>query len=171
MNKIEKLKNLLLDLFHEKAAAYDQDAESILEFILEADYATLYQTLVRDMEIVFACRAVGMGKDQPQYYGQKLFDQAAVLLYRDTDCSCDLSEDLETRHYWELWLLDDMTLAVTSCFVMIHDDINYCMEYREHKGTDWPDDIMEIDLEFLFDDLMLFREADIENDAFVYIES
>lgn len=171
MNKIEKLKNLIINLFHNKAEAYDQDIDSILEYLEEVDYATLYQTLVRDMEIVFACRAFGHGKDQPHYFGQKLFDRPATLLYRETDCSCDICDDLETRHYWELWLLDDMTLAVSSCFVMIHDDTDYFMEYRENKGTDWPDSIMEIDLEFLFDDLMLFREADAAEDIFVYIES
>lgn len=171
MNKIEKMKNLILDLFHEKASYYDQEVDSILEYLLEADYATLYQTLARDMEIVFSCRAFGLGKDQPRYFGTQLFDKPAVMLYRDTDFAFDLADDLEARHYWELWLTEDMTLAVSSCFVLIHDEINYFMEYRENKNTDWPDNIMEIDLEFLFDDLMLFREADAEPDAFVYIES
>lgn len=170
MTNIEKLKNLVVDLFEKKATKYDMDMDSVMDFVDQIDYPALYQNLVRDMEIAFACRAIGLERDLPQYFGKPLFDRPATLLYRDADCICDIHDGLETRHYWELWLLDDMTLAVTTCYAMVHDGSSYCMEYRERKGADWPDDIMEIDLEFLFDDMVLFRESDNEDSPFIYIE-
>lgn len=170
MTNVDKLKDVLTDLFETKAEKYDMDLDYIMDFVEQIDFAALYQNLSRDMEIIFACRAFGLGRDQPKYFSHQLFDRPATLLYRDADCSCDLCDDLESRHYWELWLLDDMTLAVTSCFTMIHDEVDYCVEYREFKGDCWPDDILEIDLEFLFDDMVLFREDDTEDGPFIYIE-
>jgi len=39
-----------------------------------------------------------------------------------------------------MWLLEDMTLAVTSCFQVDYDggDGDYTTEYREYKGSQWP---------------------------------
>lgn len=171
MTKIEKLMALIVDFFDTRARMYGEDPEEYLDMVLEIDFNSLYQRLARDMETVFACRAFGETVHLPQYYGNELFDCPATLLHRESDCSCDLHDDLESRHYYELWLLDDMTFAVTTCFQVIHDEAGYIVEYREYKGSEWPDVAARIDLDLLFDELAIFREADQENLGFVYIEA
>ena len=38
----------------------------------------------------------------------------------------------------EVWLQEDLTLAVTSCFHVENKVSGYCTSYRIHKGAEWP---------------------------------
>lgn len=45
---------------------------------------------------------------------------------------------METVHCVEVWLWEDMTLAVTFCFHVDNKEEHYCTPYRVHKGAQWP---------------------------------
>ena len=95
---------------------------------------------IRDRaEPVYAFDANGLLPDALKYRGHKLFDCNATLLWREPIHS-EEDDELDTTRYLEMWLLEDMTLAVTSCFQVDYDggDGDYTTEYREYKGSQWP---------------------------------
>ena len=71
---------------------------------------------IRDRaEPVYAFDANGLLSAALKYRGRKLFDRNATLLWREPTHS-EEDDELDTTRYLEMWLLEDMTLAVTSCF-------------------------------------------------------
>ena len=69
---------------------------------------------IRDRaEPVYAFDANGLLSAALKYCGRKLFDCNATLLWREPTHS-EEDDGLDTTRYLEIWLLEDMTLAVTS---------------------------------------------------------
>ena len=95
---------------------------------------------IRDRaEPVFSFHADGLLCAALKYRSGKLFDRNATLLWREATHS-EEDNELDTTRYLEMWLLEDMTLAVTSCFQVDYEgsDGDYTTEYREYKGSQWP---------------------------------
>ena len=73
-----------------------------------------------------------------KYRSRKLFDRNATLLWREPVLCADDTE-LASSRYLELWLLEDMSVAVVSCVQIVYGDGNdYITEYREYKGEEIP---------------------------------
>ena len=73
-----------------------------------------------------------------KYRSRKLFDREAMLLWREPVVCVDDTEVASSR-YLELWLLEDMSVAVVSCVQIVYGDGNdYITEYREYKGEEIP---------------------------------
>ena len=69
---------------------------------------------IRDRaEPVYAFDTNGLLSDALKYRGQKLFDCNATLLWREPT-HAEEDDELDTTRYLEMWLLEDMTLAVLS---------------------------------------------------------
>ena len=65
-------------------------------------------------------------------------DREAMLLWREPVVCVDETEVASSR-YLELWLLEDMSVAVVSCVQIVFCDGNdYITEYREYKGDEIP---------------------------------
>ena len=67
------------------------------------------------------------------YRGEDLFRQKATLLYEETD-QVTMEIVVATRTL-ELWLLEDMSLAVVSCVSVNYDHDGYITQYRTIKDT------------------------------------
>lgn len=77
-------------------------------------------------------------KKPVKYRSRKLFDREAMLLWREPVVCVDETEVASSR-YLELWLLEDMSVAVVSCVQIVFCDGNdYITEYREYKGDEIP---------------------------------
>ena len=105
----------------------------------EVNWENLFHAIRDWAEPVFSFSADGILCAALKYRGRKLFDRNATLLWREPTHS-DEGDELDTTRYLEMWLLEDMTLAITSCFQADYnsDDGDYTIEYREYKGSCWP---------------------------------
>lgn len=65
----------------------------------------------------------------------------------------------------ELWLTEDMAIAVTSCMMNDFGEGALFCEYREYKGDKWPDAEVCMDL----DDLLEVIQAICSQDDEMYI--
>ena len=94
---------------------------------------------IRDRaEPVYAFDTNGLLSDALKYRGQKLFDCNATLLWREPT-HAEEDDELDTTRYLEMWLLEDMSVAVVSCVQIVFGDGNdYITEYREYKGDEIP---------------------------------
>ncbi|MCR0271538.1 hypothetical protein MKA31_05495 [[Clostridium] innocuum] len=65
-----------------------------------------------------------------KYKGKELFGQRAIKLCSEMEVGAS-SNQTDVSYYTELWLLEDMSFAVTHCIEMSHDDgIVYESRYR-----------------------------------------
>ena len=105
----------------------------------DVNWKELFHAIRDRAEPVFAFHADGLLCAALKYRSRKLFDRNATLLWREPTHS-DEGDELDTTRYLEMWLLEDMTLAITSCFQADYngDDGDYTIEYREYKGSHWP---------------------------------
>ena len=72
-----------------------------------------------------------------EYRGKELFMQRACLIYSDIEIG--IYDMTDTSYNRELWLLEDMSVAVVSCVQIVFGDGNdYITEYREYKGDEIP---------------------------------
>ena len=82
---------------------------------------------------------------------EDLFRQKATLLYEETD-QVTMEIVVATRTL-ELWLLEDMSLAVVSCVSVNYDHDGYITQYRTIKDTPVMDSELCLDLGELVEDL------------------
>ena len=142
MNKTLDLKNALTELFRSGATSeYDvNDMEGLLEGI---NFYALRQALADQMETVYEYRLTSEVGTQMEYHGEEMFDDSAVLL-----CVDKVGSAADVANYdrsLELWLLADMTFAVTSCFRASFHDGAVISEYRTELFGDWDEEGMDID--------------------------
>ena len=81
------------------------------------------------------------------------------------------SDILSATRYLELWVKDDMTLAVVSCFRTVFDDEEYITEYREIKKDGWPVTDPVLDIEELFCGIQNMYPDEFDPDAVIVYES
>ena len=139
MNKIEKLHESIRALFRTEGEKFCYTPGEIERLVCSLNYKRLYSVLCDTAEPVYVCCAGGGICDSHQYHSTKLFPANATLIWSDEGEPLG-DDNISTSYSNELWLLEDMTLAITSCFQADYngDDGDYTIEYREYKGSHWP---------------------------------
>lgn len=143
MNNIEKLEAAISGFFCKKAYEYGYDLDSARDLLAELDFPTIYQNIRRDAQDVYAYQTSGT---LTAYHSKELFPGKATLIFRDYDFAHDFEDSLETNHFLELWVKEDMTLAVVACHEVRYLDEEYVTAFREYKGEEWPDSSMYLEL-------------------------
>lgn len=139
MNTIKKLTESISNFFTEIANHYEIPSSEIVSTLMEINFYSLFQTLCREAEPVYAFRSYGKDDCLLNYWGEKLFPCKAILLYRMPDYVADEGR-IATMHFLEVWLREDLSLAVTACFHIENRAAKYYSSYRVHKGCVWPYD-------------------------------
>ena len=164
MNKIEKLTQAITDFFAEKGQHYGYDDETIKEMLRTIDFHALHRLIRREAVPVRSFIVGGEMPDILRYRGSDLLPYKAICIYSNEDfvaeCHC-----LEQEHRLELWLMEDMTIAVTSCMMTEFGGGAYFCEYREYKGDKWPDTEVCMDV----DDLLECIQSICAQDDEMYI--
>lgn len=112
--------------------------EEITDLVCDIAFAHMYDVLRDRAETVYAYSTDGDRSMTLKYRSRKLFDREAMLLWREPVVCVDETEVASSR-YLELWLLEDMSVAVVSCVQIVFCDGNdYITEYREYKGDEIP---------------------------------
>ena len=156
MNRAIYLREALLKLFRSGADG-EHDEEEMEELLDGIDFSALLQALRFGLETVYMYRADGLPDCGLDYRGPELFPVQASLLYTGAG---DLRADmLSCARFHELWLLDNMTVAVVSCFRTEIGNCAYTSEFRAFRGLDWRNTDMEIDFVRLADKLDALCEA------------
>ena len=152
MNKVAELEAVLTELFR-SGVSYEEDEDEQLALLDDIDYAALLQGLNNEAGPIYEYHAYNpaSANDDMDYYGPLLFPFGAMLLYEDETDYTD--ENVTCSRVLELWLLPDMSFAVTSRFTVSMEDGSYETEFRTYKGNDWQEAGMTIDFEDLADDL------------------
>ena len=161
MNKIEKLTQAITDFFTEKGRHYGYDDETIKEMLHTIDFHALHRFIRREGVTVRTYMVGGEMPDILRYRGSDLLPNKAICIYSNEDfvaeCHC-----LEQEHRLELWLTEDMAIAVTSCMMSEFGGGAYFCEYREHKGDKWPDTEVCMDLDDLLEAILTICAGDDE---------
>lgn len=137
MNSIKKLKENVTSFLTEIANYYGIPKSEIISTLREVNFYSLYQTLCWKAMPIHAFEAFGVPERHQPYSGEKLFPCNAINLYREADLVSG-NDGIATIHFMEVWLQEDLTLAVTSCFHVENKVSGYCTSYRIHKGAEWP---------------------------------
>ena len=159
MNSIKKLKENVASFMTEIAVHYGIPKSEVVATLREINFYCLYQTLCREAIPVFTFRACGDKEGQQPFSGEKLFPCCAINLYRVSEYVTE-NEYLANVHFMEVWLREDLTLAVTSCFHVDNKQERYCTSYRVHKGGAWPFEEDDFDFNTFVNEL-LFAAPDI----------
>ena len=143
------LRNVLVSLF--RAGANDLNSPDEMEDLLEdINFTALSQILWDQRETVYEYCVNSGSRRAMEYRGNVLLEQAALLCFDVRDVT---NEGAEAVHSLELWLQDDMTLTVISCFRIRFGAGKYETEYRTQKFHNWKEEDMEIDFPALADQL------------------
>ena len=150
MNKAKDLQLALYALFR-SGADEDHDEVEMAELLEDMDFNALLQGLWNELTTVYAYSASGELAGDYEYHGPALFPAGAIRLYEDmTDCT---NETVFCSRALELWLLPDLSFAITSQFRVMLAGGRYETEYRTFKGRNWREAGISIDFLQLADDL------------------
>ena len=135
----ETMLSTLAEICAELAARGGYTGAAVASLTEQVCWENLFHEIRDRAEPVYAFDANGLLSAALKYRGRKLFDSNATLLWRELT-HAEEDDGLDTTRYLEMWLLEDMTLAVTSCFQVDYDggDGDYTTEYREYKGDEIP---------------------------------
>lgn len=125
----------------------EEETEELLDGV---DFSALTQAIRHDAEIVYAFRTDTKCEIGGDYRGQALFEQRATLLYEDVHEV--LYDAAIIGRSAEMWLLENMTVAVVSCVTIMVGNEDVIAQYRVFKSWDWEDCGIE-DLEDFAEDL------------------
>lgn len=102
--------------------AYGEDFGLFLEEVVMA--------LRNNAQIVHEYEVDGSIEFAFKYKGKELFGQRAIKIFSDMEVGAS-SNQTDVSYHTELWLLEDMSFAITHCIEMRHDDgIVYESRYR-----------------------------------------
>lgn len=165
MNKIDKLIHLFTDFFTKEGPSYGYDHAEIKEMLAEIDFETLIQAVRHNADTIYTFRTDSRCEFGLQYRGLELLDKRGTLLYEDVHDA--VAEAGLAMRSTELWLLEDMTIAVVSCVSIIVGENELIAEYRVLKGHDWTDCYIE-NLENFVEELQEMCEAHSSPDIPIY---
>ena len=150
MNKAKDLKIALTGLFLTGTDA-EHDERDMAELLDGIDFHELLQAICNEAEVVYQYHAYGETDKDFHYHGPMLLPAGSVMLCDEaTDCT---NKTALCYRALELWLLPDMSFAVTSRFCVVVDNGRYETVYRTIKGRNWKEAGMTIDFLQLADDL------------------
>lgn len=101
--------------------------EEITDLVCDIAFAHMYDALRDRAETVYAYSTDGDRSMTLKYRSRKLFDREAMLLWREPVVCVDETEVASSR-YLELWLLEDMSVAVVSCVQIVFPVLTNQME-------------------------------------------
>lgn len=136
---------------------YDEEVD-VEALVQEIDYENVTQYLMNRLEPIYSYKAKGDCEKSFAYLGKELLPQRGTLIYREFDRGA--SDIVVTSYERELWILEDMTLAVVTCFSVgvVGGDMTYSTEFRTYKGELDADNGFAIDvleLEELFQEMCI----------------
>ncbi len=137
MCKCNELKETLTDFLDVVDDHCGLTEEQYDQFWGCTNFENLLQTLCRLGGKVYEYQAGIESEQVLQYRGHELFDCNAIQIYTNANMYVE-AENLSIKHSTEVWLLSDLTLAVTSCYCVEVDDTGFTTSYRAYKGQDWP---------------------------------
>ena len=133
MTTIDKLIDSIANICIDLGLRGEYSPEEIADLVCDIEFVHLYDALRDQAEPVYAFSTDGERPMTLKYRSRKLFDRNATLLWREPVLCADDTE-LASSRYLELWLLEDMSVAVVSCVQIVYGDAcDYITEYRERK--------------------------------------
>ena len=169
MNPSEVLRELMEGSFLSGATS-EHDEDEMMELLDGINWNSLRQALLLEAMPVYEFTASGTANGRMNYLSRNLFGIRAVCLDEDIKFPLSADEDNQVNSYsLELWLLEDCSLAVTSCYRMRIGSSTYRSEYRTVKAYDWQETDMDVDFCCVADTLEHMCEM-IEAHGFPVIE-
>lgn len=144
MNKITTMRNNLSEFIRTEGNRYNATQAEVNRLLLSLDYVQLYHALRSEAEPVYVFRATG-NCGLLQYHSENLFPANAMRLWSNEGSPVEDAE-MSSSYFTEIWLLDDMTVAVVSCYRLTNYDMDFEVEYRVYKGNAWPTHLRSVDL-------------------------
>lgn len=132
----QELENIIQEMFSDatERGYTEEEAEDLLDGIC---FDTLLQAIRHNAERVYVFRTDTECEIGLNYRGKELFDQRATLLYEEIhDAVCDVGFVFRST---EMWLLENMSIAVVSCVSVVIGNDELAAEYRVVKSYDWED--------------------------------
>lgn len=138
MTTIEKLIDSIANICIDLGLRGEYSPKEITDLVCTIEVVHLYDALRDLAEPVYVFSTDGDRSMALKYHSKKLFDQNATLLWREP-VRCADDAELASSRYLELWLLEDMSVAVVSCVQIVYGgECDYITEYREYKGEEIP---------------------------------
>ena len=128
MDAYEALKETFDDLFQQAVEEGCYTEDEAAELVESLDIYSLLQVVRHNATTVYSYITQGRQERSFNYRGEDLFRQKASLLYEETDQVT--MEIVVANRTLELWLLEDMSLAVVSCVSVNYDHDGYITQYR-----------------------------------------
>ena len=125
MDAYEALKETFDDLFQQAVEEGCYTEDEATELVESLDIYSLLQVVRHNATTVYSYITQGRQERSFNYRGEDLFRQKATLLYEETD-QVTMEIVVATRTL-ELWLLEDMSLAVVSCVSVNYDHDGYAL--------------------------------------------
>ncbi len=146
MDTIKTLTENIVSFTNDIAEHYGLPKEEIAAALNQINYYALFQTLQHKAAPVYTFHAGGENNALMKYRSDRLLPSNAILVYRDEDFYME-GDEMSTAHYLEVWLMEDLTLIVTSCFRVVVEDTEYSSAFRTVKGDSWPygEEIFDMD--------------------------
>lgn len=152
MNNINRLKQGIIDLYESHGGKNNISPAAISHMISEIDFWALYQRVrhasgTNMVPRYFAHKGNGPSYSSDLIFPEEIFELCTVTDFEGEENTCRM------RHWFEVVIRADMSLAVLSCCETVIRDCDYCSAYRELK-EEWPSEVASIDLEKLHKRIM-----------------
>ena len=145
MNPNEVLRECM-ERFFLSGATSEHDEDEMMELLDGINWNALRQALLLEAKPVYEFSASGTANGRMNYLSRNLFGIRAVCLDEDIVYPLTVKEDNQINSYsYELWLLEDCSIAVTSCYRMKIGGTTYRSEYRTIKSFDPMETEMDVD--------------------------
>ena len=133
MNKEEQLKRLICKLYRQDEPE-DYTDECMEDMLDNIDFEVLLQAVAHSAKTVYAYEACGVQDCSFNYRSAPLFPQKAVRLYEDIVKF--VTEAVICARTMEVWLLEDLTLAIVSNYSVLSGG-EFTTEYRTVKAWEF----------------------------------
>lgn len=138
MTTVEKLIASITNICIDLGIRGKYGPDEIASLVCDIHFTYLYDALRDRAEPVYAYSTDGKRPMTLKYRSAKLFEGSATLLWREPTLRVD-DLDVAASRYLELWLREDMSIAVVSCVQIVYgDEDDYITEFREYKGDQLP---------------------------------
>ena len=140
MNQTEELRQAITDLFLTGTDG-DHDEDELLELIEDVDFDAIRQALVCEGRRIYEFEVTSAADESMNYRSYDLFGMNALLLERRV-----VRRNPNVYDYsYELYLLEDRSFAVTSCYRLNIGCGVYYSAYRTVKAYDWRESPLDVD--------------------------
>lgn len=150
MNKEEQLKRLICALYRQDEPE-DYTDECMEDMLDNIDFEVLLQAVAHSTKTVYAYEACGVQDCSFNYRSAPLFPQKAVRLYEDIVKF--VTEAVICARTMEVWLLEDLTLAIVSNYSVLSGG-EFTTEYRTVKAWEFQKGLLCIEPDTLTEKLM-----------------